>query len=185
GEVELGCARRRLRGPPFDLRDPPVADDDAGMRDGRPAPAIDQCGVAQDQVRRFGGHGERRKADADVGEEQMEPAGDGSGEGHGAGMVTSRAHLPRPSSPFRRIVMICTRVVSTLALCALLPAFAFAATPAKSSAKSGDPFDQSRYTALEWRNLGPARGGRVTAVTGVPGQRSVYYFGATGGGIWK
>lgn len=39
--------------------------------------------------------------------------------------------------------------------------------------------------ALEWREVGPYRGGRSAAVTGVPGERQVYYFGATGGGVWK
>ena len=40
-------------------------------------------------------------------------------------------------------------------------------------------------TGLEWRSVGPWRGGRVTAVTGVPGNASRYYMGATGGGVWK
>ena len=48
-----------------------------------------------------------------------------------------------------------------------------------------DPFDQSQLAGLEWRCVGPYRGGRVTAVTGVVGQRNVYYFGGTGGGVWK
>ena len=52
-------------------------------------------------------------------------------------------------------------------------------------APPADPFDQRQLAGLEWRNIGPLRGGRVTAVAGVPGQRSVYYFGGTGGGIWK
>ncbi|MBT8050814.1 MAG: glycosyl hydrolase [Gammaproteobacteria bacterium] len=38
---------------------------------------------------------------------------------------------------------------------------------------------------LEWRFVGPYRGGRVTAVTGVPGRPNLYYMGATGGGVWK
>ena len=38
---------------------------------------------------------------------------------------------------------------------------------------------------LQWRSIGPFRGGRVTAVAGVPSQPMVYYFGATGGGVWK
>ena len=38
---------------------------------------------------------------------------------------------------------------------------------------------------LEYRLVGPWRGGRVTAVTGVPGQSNLYYMGATGGGVWK
>ncbi len=39
--------------------------------------------------------------------------------------------------------------------------------------------------ALEWREIGPYRGGRSAAVTGIPSQRDTYYFGATGGGVWK
>ena len=39
--------------------------------------------------------------------------------------------------------------------------------------------------ALQWRSIGPFRGGRVTAVAGVASQPMVYYFGATGGGVWK
>ncbi len=38
---------------------------------------------------------------------------------------------------------------------------------------------------LRFRQIGPFRGGRVVAVAGVPSQPNVYYFGATGGGIWK
>lgn len=38
---------------------------------------------------------------------------------------------------------------------------------------------------LKYRSIGPYRGGRVTAVTGVPGQPEVFYYGATGGGVWK
>ncbi|MGB0982036.1 MAG: VPS10 domain-containing protein [Winogradskyella sp.] len=41
------------------------------------------------------------------------------------------------------------------------------------------------YDALEYRLIGPFRGGRSAAVTGVPNQPNLYYFGATGGGIWK
>lgn len=39
--------------------------------------------------------------------------------------------------------------------------------------------------ALEWREIGPYRGGRSAAVAGIPSQRDTYYFGATGGGVWK
>jgi photosystem II stability/assembly factor-like uncharacterized protein len=39
--------------------------------------------------------------------------------------------------------------------------------------------------ALRWRNIGPFRGGRVTAVAGIATQPRVYYMGATGGGVWK
>lgn len=46
-------------------------------------------------------------------------------------------------------------------------------------------FDQNMYQAMRWRSIGPFRGGRVTAVAGIPGLRLTYYFGATGGGVWK
>ena len=38
---------------------------------------------------------------------------------------------------------------------------------------------------LKYRSIGPYRGGRVVAVAGVPSQPNVYYFGGTGGGVWK
>jgi photosystem II stability/assembly factor-like uncharacterized protein len=38
---------------------------------------------------------------------------------------------------------------------------------------------------LPWRSIGPYRGGRATAVAGVTSQPNVFYFGATGGGVWK
>ena len=38
---------------------------------------------------------------------------------------------------------------------------------------------------LAWRNIGPLRGGRSLTCTGSPGRRHEYYFGATGGGLWK
>jgi photosystem II stability/assembly factor-like uncharacterized protein len=43
----------------------------------------------------------------------------------------------------------------------------------------------SLYNSMSWRNIGPFRGGRSLAVAGVPGEPLTYYFGATGGGIWK
>ncbi len=41
------------------------------------------------------------------------------------------------------------------------------------------------YSAMRWRLIGPFRGGRVLAVSGVAGQPNLYYFGAVGGGVWK
>src|SRR6266545_7232812 len=38
---------------------------------------------------------------------------------------------------------------------------------------------------LDWRQLGPFRGGRVVAVAGDPRERNTFYFGSTGGGVWK
>ena len=41
------------------------------------------------------------------------------------------------------------------------------------------------FNALRYRSVGPFRGGRSAAVTGVPGKPTTFYFGATGGGVWK
>ncbi|HEY7699963.1 MAG TPA: glycosyl hydrolase, partial [Vicinamibacteria bacterium] len=45
--------------------------------------------------------------------------------------------------------------------------------------------DPSLLSSLKYRDVGFSRGGRSTAVTGVPGQPLVYYFGGTGGGVFK
>jgi photosystem II stability/assembly factor-like uncharacterized protein len=45
--------------------------------------------------------------------------------------------------------------------------------------------DARLWQDLRWRGLGPQRGGRVTAVAGVPSQPDVFYLGASGGGVWK
>ncbi len=41
------------------------------------------------------------------------------------------------------------------------------------------------YSGLRWRFLGTHRGGRITAVAGIPGQPNVYYAGTPNGGVWK
>src|SRR5216683_1772641 len=45
--------------------------------------------------------------------------------------------------------------------------------------------DPTLLNSLEWRLLGPFRGGRVVAVAGDPANPQVFYFGSTGGGVWK
>jgi len=45
--------------------------------------------------------------------------------------------------------------------------------------------DTSRLKGLRYRMIGPARGGRVTAVTGVIQEPTTFYMGSTGGGVWK
>jgi len=49
-------------------------------------------------------------------------------------------------------------------------------------AQSPDP---NLYSGLRWRMIGPFRGGRSNAVSGIEGQPNVYYFGAVSGGVWK
>ncbi|MBK7906169.1 MAG: hypothetical protein IPJ78_06330 [Gemmatimonadetes bacterium] len=45
--------------------------------------------------------------------------------------------------------------------------------------------DSAFLSAFRWRNIGPDRGGRSIASSGVVGRRNEAYFGATGGGLWK
>ncbi len=65
----------------------------------------------------------------------------------------------------------------------------FTATAQKKSssapAKTTVAYDEKLYNAMEWRSIGPYRGGRSAAVTGVPGKPNLFYFGATGGGVWR
>ncbi len=71
--------------------------------------------------------------------------------------------------------------LALLAYCAL-----FGQPEAKHSSSFSRPlFNVAYYNNLQWRNIGPFRGGRVNTVSGVPGQPQVYYMGTTGGGIWK
>lgn len=44
---------------------------------------------------------------------------------------------------------------------------------------------QKLFQELEFRNIGPTRGGRVTTVAGVASEKATFYMGATGGGVWK
>ena len=50
---------------------------------------------------------------------------------------------------------------------------------------AGQTLDKELFEPLKWREIGPYRGGRSAAVTGIENQPDTYYFGATGGGVWK
>jgi photosystem II stability/assembly factor-like uncharacterized protein len=78
---------------------------------------------------------------------------------------------------------------------ALTPANAGPTNPSPSPAaqkdvetKSSEPkphFDPKLWSGMQWREIGPFRGGRALAIEGVPGEPNTYYFGAVAGGIWK
>src|SRR5262245_63339126 len=63
---------------------------------------------------------------------------------------------------------------------ALLLVVASAVPTALAQDQPASPFGDLRY-----RHIGPFRGGRSAAVTGVPGKPNLFYFGATGGGVWR
>ena len=78
-----------------------------------------------------------------------------------------------------RIANILPLALLTLSLAAVT---ALAQAP---SARDVASYDSARFSGLRYRMIGPARGGRVTAVTGVNQEPMTFYFGSTGGGIWK
>ncbi len=55
----------------------------------------------------------------------------------------------------------------------------------RAARSAAAPLDSSLLATFKWRNIGPERGGRSIAVSGVRGQPNVAYFGAVGGGLWK
>jgi len=55
----------------------------------------------------------------------------------------------------------------------------------RKNKKATVSYPESTYESLEYRSIGPFRGGRSAAVTGVPGKPNLFYFGAAGGGVWK
>ena len=54
-----------------------------------------------------------------------------------------------------------------------------------AAAAMAQPAPSDLVNGLRWRLLGPFRGGRAVAVSGVPGDSTTFYFGAVDGGIWK
>lgn len=55
----------------------------------------------------------------------------------------------------------------------------------KSDPQPASSFDAANFKGLKWRNIGPFRGGRANAISGIPQDDNVYYVGYTGGGIAK
>ena len=87
--------------------------------------------------------------------------------------------MPRPARPALRLG------VSTCAALALV----LGAWRVGDSAPSGSPalstVDSTVLKTFRWRSIGPDRGGRSIAVSGVRGRAKEAYFGAVGGGLWK
>jgi photosystem II stability/assembly factor-like uncharacterized protein len=58
-------------------------------------------------------------------------------------------------------------------------------TPAAAGAQQAEGEAKGPWKALQYRLVGPFRGGRVVAVSGVVGEPNTYYFGGVAGGVWK
>ena len=66
--------------------------------------------------------------------------------------------------------------------CLLFAAAAFLWAPSSLDAQ---PFDEALISSMRWQSIGPDRGGRSTGVAGSDARPLEYFFGATGGGLWK
>jgi photosystem II stability/assembly factor-like uncharacterized protein len=83
-----------------------------------------------------------------------------------------------------------SRITTFVAVCALVIAGALALDPIAVRAQrgggaAGAAANAGPFGALRWRNIGPERGGRSIAAVGSALRPLEYYFGATGGGLWK
>ncbi|MCB9080133.1 MAG: glycosyl hydrolase [Lewinellaceae bacterium] len=78
-----------------------------------------------------------------------------------------------------------TSRIVTIALTCLLGGVTTPWAEAQSSSSLPSPAVAEYWEGMIFRDLGPARGGRSTAVCGHPSDLFTYYFGATGGGVWK
>ena len=75
---------------------------------------------------------------------------------------------------------------AVLALPVVVAAIIAGAGAANDAAQQAPPqYDAQFFTGLKWRNIGPNRGGRSIGVAGSAQRPFEYYFGATGGGLWK
>jgi photosystem II stability/assembly factor-like uncharacterized protein len=72
-----------------------------------------------------------------------------------------------------------------LSVCALLLVLSTHAQKTKAKPTPSPTISPVTYEGLQWRNIGPFRGGRSAAVAGVPGKPNLYYMGSTGGGVWR
>src|SRR4029450_4196523 len=77
-----------------------------------------------------------------------------------------------------RAVRVCMRAACVLCAVALTWSW-------RTDVRAQAPYSPTLYSGLSWRMLGPFRGGRVDAVSGVPGRPNEFYFGAVNGGVWK
>src|SRR2546428_514748 len=66
-----------------------------------------------------------------------------------------------------------------------MPAKRSSTSSRRSRSRAGGGTVANFFDRLEWRCAGPYRGGRVGAVAGDPRERNTFYFGSTGGGVWK
>ncbi len=80
----------------------------------------------------------------------------------------------------RRLISPLT-LVGALAACTL----SAGAQPKPAATPARPALDTSAFRAVQWRNVGPFRGGRANTAAGIPSQPLTYFGGYTGGGLWR
>lgn len=75
------------------------------------------------------------------------------------------------------------RVLSPAILSGIL--LTFVASDSLAQRDPDPPYDPAMLKAMQFRNVGPHRGGRVTSVEGIVDQPFTFYMGTTGGGVWR
>src|SRR3989442_1233208 len=94
--------------------------------------------------------------------------------GHGFAVSSSESRIPGyPANPRQLFFSL------------LLLLLQFLVTAPHLLAQHAFKYDTTLYNKMQWREIGPLRAGRSIAVAGHKDQPLTYYFGATGGGVWK
>ena len=84
----------------------------------------------------------------------------------------------------RRVAALSSVIIFIAIMSAAAPAQNAPAT--QTTANATEPqFNPRMYQDLRWRCIGPFRGGRTVAATGVPGKPDLFYIGVNNGGVWK
>src|SRR5438105_5061924 len=99
----------------------------------------------------------------------------------GTSRTTRFGVLPRLVYAYlRRRRNLASTTRSKLILC-----FAFSSMLGYVASASAQQFDPSFFQEMQWRLIGPFRGGRTVAVTGIPGKQNILYMAPNNGGVWK
>src|SRR5688572_15363377 len=96
-----------------------------------------------------------------------------------------RRHRPASSPPGLRMHPSRSLLLLSLSALAVAPAGAPVHRDPPLAPPAAVALDSAMLRAYKWRNIGPDRGGRSIAASGVKGRPKEAYFGATGGGLWK
>ncbi len=91
----------------------------------------------------------------------------------------------QPGRPARNFANLCAKIYLMICLRAFALFCLAGLTFAQTVVPDKDKDQKKEEQGLQYRAIGPFRGGRSLTASGLPGDPTTYYFGSTGGGIWK